>query len=149
MKTQEGEGIYILKREASEGTGPAHTLISDFQPSGLGGNTFELPVLPKACCQLCRCRPPDPSPRPLWPRTARPSELPGKPPVQASRGRCHVFPPPGPWCFVSSRAQPRGRTESSSPRCYLELHVAAHSTPTVGTALIQTFQKTQYLRLMG
>lgn len=149
-RTQEGKGIYILKREASEGTGPAPTLIPDFQPSGLGGNTFDLPVLPKACCQLWRCRPPDPCPRPWWPRTAGPSELPGKPPVQARRGRCHVFPPARAVVFCQQPGSaPRQGTVFSFPRCYLELRVAAHSTPTVKKALAQTFQKTQYLRRMG
>lgn len=32
MSTQEKVAIYMLRREASEGTHPAHTLIFDFQP---------------------------------------------------------------------------------------------------------------------
>lgn len=51
VKTEE-EAIYEARREASEETSSVRTLISDFRPPGLRGNTF-LPWMPPWSVALC------------------------------------------------------------------------------------------------
>ena len=58
VRTRGEDSVYTPRREASGGTGPALTWIWDFQPPGLGDNTFLLFTPPELLIQSQTVEPP-------------------------------------------------------------------------------------------